>query len=192
MPHRQKALAGTTTKKNCAAPDRIEGCTYLITMNDGFVENVLLKHQSLPRFGIREWFGYADIGVADGVVARYSFWVWYKASNGHWRGIGSGTSPALPKYEPVQANISDSYSVRRIDFKSEVGSGLASALTPTATANERQRALHIDFGCLSQGAGCGEICEVMPEAWRDFYDKLGHVYVDKLGEAYLFCSQLPR
>jgi hypothetical protein len=88
-------------------------------------------------------------------------------------------SQALPKFEPHQARISDSYSVRRIDMRGEIGPsgfGLASALTPTATANERNRASHIDFSRLAQG--CGEISEVMPDAWKDFYERLGHLNIE--------------
>jgi len=36
------------------------------------------------------------------------------------------------------------------------------------------------------------MCEVMPEAWRDFYQKLGRFDVDKLGSTYLFCSGPPK
>jgi hypothetical protein len=179
-------------KENCAAPDRYEDCTYLISMNDSPMEMVWLKHQFLPRLDVREWWGYAQISCASGKVTQYSFWVWYKQSNGHWRGVGAGDSPALPRYEPVQAHISDSYSVRRIDMGGESGFGLTSALTPVATSEERQRASHIDFSCLAQGRGCGEICDVMPEAWRDFYEKLGHFDVERLGPAYLFCSKPPK
>jgi hypothetical protein len=70
---------------------------------------------------------------------------------------------------------------------------LETALTPTAIAEERKRALHIDFSCLSQGRGCGEVCEVMPEAWKDFYEKLlGHFDAERLGPDYLLCTEPPK
>ena len=179
-------------KENCAAADHLASCTYFISMNDSPLETAFLRHPSLPRLGVRDWFGHAQISLASGTVVRYSFWVWYKASNGRWRGFGAGESQALPRYEPVQAHISDSYCVRRIDMRGESGFGLESALTPAATPDERQRASHIDFGCLAQNRGCGEICEVMPEVWRDFYEKLGHFDVERLGSAHLFCSKPPK
>ena len=185
-------FGGRYPKENCAARDHLEDCTYFISMNDSPVETALLKHPSLPRFGVRDWFGHAQISLASGTVVRYSFWVWYKASNGRWRGFGAGESQALPRYEPVQAYISDSYCVRRIDMRGESGFGLESALTPAATPDERQRASHIDFGCLAQNRGCAEICEVMPEVWRDFYEKLGHLDVERLGSTHLFCCKPPK
>lgn len=189
-----KWLGGRYNKENCAAPDRLERCSYIILMNNSPLETLVLKHRSLPRLEVPEWWGNAQISMSSGTVESYSFWVWYKASNGHWRGFGSRVSQALPKFEPVLAHISDSYSVQRIVMRGRgpSGFGLESTITPEANADERQRALHIDFSCLAQGRGCGEICEVMPEAWKDFYEKLGHVDVETLGPGYLFCSEPPK
>lgn len=130
-------LKGRYNKENCAAPDHLERCTYIILMNDSPVEALFLKHESLPRLGVPEWWGSIQIGITSGTVDRYSFWVWYKASNGHWRGFGADVSPALPRFEPAQARISESYSVRRIEArfkKCERAFGLASALTPATNA----------------------------------------------------------
>jgi hypothetical protein len=188
-------LKNRYNRENCAAPDHLERCTYILLMNNSPLELLLQKHQSLPRLGIPEWWGNAQIGITSGTVDRYSFWVWYKASNGHWRGVGAEVSPVLPRFEPVQALISDSYSVRRNELRFEKGEralGLVSALTPTASAEERKRALHIDFSCLSQGRGCGEVCEVMPEAWKDFYEKLLRFDAERLGPDYLLCTEPPK
>jgi hypothetical protein len=188
-------LKNRYNRENCAAPDHLERCTYILLMNNSPVELLLQKHQSLPRLGIPEWWGSAQIGIVSGTVDRYSFWVWYKASNGHWHGFGAGVSPALPRFEPAQAHLSDSYSVRRIEVRFEKGEralGLVSALTPTASAEERKRALHIDFSCLSHGRRCGEVCEAMPEAWKDFYEKLGHFDAERLGPDYLLCTEPPK
>jgi hypothetical protein len=179
-------------KENCAARDHLERCTYSISMNNSPLETALLRHPSLPRLGVRDWFGNAQISIASGTVADYSFWVWYKASNGRWRGFGARESPTLPKFEPVVARISDSYSIRRDDLRGENGFGLQSSLTPAATAAERQAAWHFDFACLARKQGCGEICEVMPDAWKDFYEKRGHLDAEQFGSAYLFCSKPPK
>jgi hypothetical protein len=188
-------LKNRYNRENCAAPDHLERCTYILLMNNSPVELLLQKHQSMPRLGIPEWWGNAQISIVSGTVDRYSFWVWYRASNGRWRGFGADVSPALPRFEPAQARISDSYSLRRNQMKLgkyESAFGLETALTPTASAEERERALHIDFSCLSQGRGCGEVCEVMPEAWKDFYEKLGHFDAERLGLDYLLCTEPPK
>ena len=188
-------LKNRYNRENCAAPDHLERCTYILLMNNSPLELLLQKHQSVPRLGIPEWWGNAQIGITSGTVDRYSFWVWYKASNGHWRGFGADMSPALPRFEPAEARITDSYSVRRIDARLEKGErafGLVSALTPASSADERQRALRIDFSCLAQRRGCGEVCEVMPEAWKDFYEKRGRSDAERLGRDYLLCTEPPK
>ena len=179
-------------KENCAAREHIENCTFLVSLNDSPMETVYLRHPSLPHLGAEDWWGYAEISMANGTVLQYSFWVWYKASDGNWRGFARRESQALPQYELVDAHISDSYSIQRIDFKRKNGFGLQSSLTPRATQAERQRASRFDFACLAQKQGCGEICEVMPDAWRDFYEARGHLDVEKLGPGYLFCSEPPK
>jgi hypothetical protein len=175
-------LGGRYNKENCAAPDHLEDCSYIMLINDSPVETLFLKHRFLPRLGVREWRGSAQIGMSGQTVERYSFWVWYKSSSGVWRGFGSGTSRALPKFEPHLASISAAYSVRRIDMRGELGGpggfGLASALTPASNVDERYRASHIDFSCLAHRKGCGEISEVMPEAWKDFSERLGHLDIE--------------
>jgi hypothetical protein len=188
-------LINRYAKEDCAAPDHLERCTYILLMNNSPVELLLLKLQFMPRLGIPEWWGNAQISIVSGTVDRYSFWVWYRASNGRWRGFGANVSPALPRFEPAQRWISDSYSVRRNEMKFgkyESAFGLETALTPTASTEERKRALHIDFSCLSQGRGCGEICEVMPEAWKDFFEKLGPFNAERLGPDYLLCPEPPK
>jgi hypothetical protein len=179
-------------RENCAARDHLERCTYFISLNNSPVAMALVRHPFLPHLGFRDWSGYAQISVASGTVTYYSFWVWYKASNGRWRGFGAREGPTLPKFAPVVAHISDSYSIRLEELKSENGFGLESSLTPVATAAERQAAWHFDFACLGQKKGCGEICEVMPDAWKDFYEKRGHLDAERLGSAYLFCNKPPK
>ena len=67
---------------------------------------------------------------------------------------------------------------------------LEASLTPTATAAEQKRAWNFNLACL-QNQACGEICDVMPDAWRDFYVGRGHFDVEKYGPAYLFCKNPP-
>jgi len=126
----------------------------------------------------------------------YDFVVWYRTSHGRLRGFGARESQSPPpRYEPDQARISDSYSVLRfhtVHTSPEYGLGLEAVLTPSASATERQRASHIDFACLAGDQGCGDVCRVMPEAWRDFYEMRGRVDVERRGPDYLLCSESPK
>ena len=178
-------------KENCAARDHLKSCAFIIAMNDSPIERLRLKYPFLLHLGIRDWWGSAVIAVTNGAVNQYSFSVWYESSNGQWRGFGTRESEDLPKYQQVQARISDSYSIER-SGKSETGFGLQSSLTPAATETEQWRASHFVFACLAQRQGCGETCEVMPEAWRDFYEKRGRFDVETSGSAFLFCSEPPK
>jgi hypothetical protein len=173
-----------------------ERCAYMITSNDTRVHRLLSRHWFLRRLGLGDWGGTALIYVENGAVQEYSFWVTYRTSGRQSRGFGVEEGKTLPEYRAVQARMSDSYSVERNDVvmgdrANDLGFQLESSLTPAATAAERQRAWHFEFACLSRGRGCGEICEVMPDAWQDFYSKRGHFDVEKYGSAYLFCSKQP-
>jgi hypothetical protein len=64
---------------------------------------------------------------------------------------------------------------------------MASVL-PHATTDERQRAWHFKLECLTQPAGCKEICDVQPEAWKDFYLRRGRFDAAKFGDRYVFCT----
>lgn len=188
---------GHYNKENCAAPDHYESCTYIFSMNGSPLQGVLLKYHMLPHLGVRGWFGTALVTLSDRTVSQYDFHVWYEASEGNWRGVGAVVGRSLPRdFEFPHVSVSDFYSVARIDrgMGSEGGIrglGLQSALTPAASADEREHALHIDFGCLALRGGCGETCEVMPGAWRDYYERLSHSEVEKLGSSYLLCSKPP-
>jgi hypothetical protein len=52
-------LRNRYNKENCAAPDHLDRCTYILLMNNSPVELLLQKHQSMPRLGIPEWWGNA-------------------------------------------------------------------------------------------------------------------------------------
>lgn len=156
---------------------------------------MLLKYHILPHLGVRGWFGTALVTFSGGTVSQYDFEAWYEASDGNWRGFGARVGRSLPQdFEFPNVHVSDYYSVTRIDRGlgregGIRGLGLQSALTSAANADERTHVLHIDFGCLAMRAGCGETCEVMPEAWRDYYEKLGHSEVENLGMSYLLCRK---
>ena len=181
----------TYPKEYCASPDRNGNCVYILSMNNSPLESLLLKYHWLPRLGAQDWTGYAEVILADETVSQYSYYVWYRASNGKRRAVGSRVSKMLPKYLPFQASMSDSYSIERIGTGGTEGILLQSSLTPNATTNEWQRASHISFACLGEKRGCGDICEVMPEAWEDFYKKRGRADVEHFGSDYLLCSKPP-
>jgi len=173
-----------------------ERCAYMMPLNRGPMLRFLLQHPFLGRLGLREWSGTARIYIEHGTVADYSLGVVYRASNGQLRGFAAEEGSALPERRAVQALISDSYSVQRNDIRAggrpkDLGFGLEASLTPAASLTERRRAWNLSFTCLAQKQGCGDICEVMPDAWRDFYTKRGHFDVEKYGSAYLFCTNPP-
>ncbi len=171
-------------------------CAYMIPTNFSRIRRLVLKHPSLSRLVSSDWSGSAFVYIENGTVQEYSFGIIYKASNAQWRGFGAEEGKTLPESRAVQARISGSYSIERNDVRmgeraSDLGFALDSSLVPVATAAERKRAWHFEFSCLSQRHGCGEICDVMPNTWRDFYSSRGHFDVDKYGSAYLFCNKLP-
>jgi hypothetical protein len=174
-----------------------ERCAYMIACDDTPLHRLLSRHPFLRRrLGFRDWGGTALIYVENGTVQEYSFFVTYRTSGRQWRGFGAEEGKTLPEYPAVQARMSDSYSVERNDVvmddrPNDLGFQLESSLTPAATTTEQRRAWHFEFSCLSRRHGCGEICEVMPDAWQDFYSKRDHFDVEKYGSAYLFCSKRP-
>jgi len=112
------------------------------------------------------WWGYAEISVNKDVVVGYSFWVWFRVRNGQLRGVAGRETLELPRYEQVEARVSDSCSVQIPNGIK--GDFLQSSLTPAASNGERRRALHFHFACLLQRSGCGDICDVMPDAVARF------------------------
>ena len=167
-----------------------ERCAYRIGSNLGSIHN----RPSLRRMGFRDWEATGFIYIESGTVQDYSFSVIYETSDGKWRGFGAEEAKRLPEDRAVQARISESYSVERNDIRLgertiDLGFDLEASLTPASTPDERQQAWHFKLKCLSDQHGCGEICEVMPDAWRDFYNQRGRLDVEKYGSAYLFCTK---
>ena len=168
----------------------------MIPSNHNQRHELVVRHPFLRHLGLHDWSGNAQIYIENGIVQHYFFLILYKTSDGHSRGLAAEEGETLPKDRAVQARMSNTYSVERNDAAmddrpNDVAFFLESSLTPAATPIERQRAWHFEFGCLSRQRGCGEICEVMPDAWRDFYTQRGHFHVEKYGSAYLFCAKPP-
>jgi len=171
-----------------------ENCAYMIPLHNRGLYRLTSKYPMLNHLLHSEWGGTAIIGIAKGTVVEYSFWITYRASSGQLRGFGAAEGSSLPSDRAVQAKISDTYSVERNDIRNgdapgDLGFELEASLTPAANATERRRAWNFSFACLTRG--CGEICEVMPDAWRDFYLARGHFDVEKYGAAYIFCRRPP-
>lgn len=181
--------------RDCAS-GYFDRCAYMIGVNDGLSPKLGRKLRALLGIGPPEWGGTALIYIKDGIVTEYSFWISYKTTQGQWRGFGTDQTESLPENRAVQARVSNSYSIERNDMymgqaPADLGFALQSSVTPAASPVERQRAWNFKFGCLNRQGGCGEICEVMPDAWEDFYRKRGHFDVEKYGPAYLFCANPP-
>jgi hypothetical protein len=173
-----------------------ERCSYRMTANTGTMYKLQSEYPLLRRLGLRNWSATSFIYIENGTVQGYSFVIVYKTAGDQWRGFGAEEGKNLPADRAVQARISDAYSIQRNDMRmgeraSDLGFELESSLTPTASLTERQRAWHFELACLSGRHSCGEMCEVMPDAWHDFYINRGHFDVDKYGVAYLFCKKMP-
>jgi hypothetical protein len=110
-----REFGGHYNKENCAAPDRYESCTYIISMNGSPLQSVPLKYHLLSHFGVRGWFGTALVSFSGGTVSQYYFHAWYEASDGNWRGFAAKVGRELPRdFEFPHAHLSDSYSITRI------------------------------------------------------------------------------
>jgi hypothetical protein len=171
-----------------------EHCAYMIPLHNRSGYRLTSRYPLLSDLLHSEWGGTATIGIANGTVAEYSFWITYRASSGELRGFGVVETSSLPGDRAVQAKLSDTYSVERNDIRNgdaprDLGFQLEASLTPAANTMERKRAWNLNFTCLARG--CSEICEVMPDAWRDFYLVRGHFDVEKYGAAYMFCRRPP-
>jgi len=168
-----------------------EKCAYQISIKSPVMSKLGRTLPFVSRLGLHPWSGYAHISIDDGKVAEYSFSAIFKSTDGQWRGFGAEEYESLPK-RAVQASISGSYLVSRNDIimtdeRNGLGYSLDSSLTPVSSQEERRRAWHFEMRCLA-GNGCNEICDVMPEAWTDFYIKRGYLDVQKYGERYQFCT----
>jgi len=173
-----------------------ERCAYMIQLNNAPVRKLLLQHPILGHIGVKDWHANAFMYIQEGTVQEYRLTIIYKTSSGLWRGVSAEEQTSLPANRAVQARLSDSYSVQRNDIASNdspsgFGFELEASLTPTANATERKRAWNMGLACLNRRQGCGEICEVTPDVWQDFYAKRGHFDVEKYGPAYLFCTKVP-
>ncbi len=179
--------------RDCA--DRyFERCAYMIQLNDAPMRKLLIQHPILGHIGVKDWSATAFMYIQQGKVQEYRLTIIYKTSSGLLRGVSTEEQTSLPENRAVQARISDSYSIQRNDMAAgghDDGFELEASLTPTAHATERKRAWNMNLACLNQRQGCGEICEVTPEVWQDFYAKRGRYDVEKYGPAYLFCTKAP-
>jgi len=168
-----------------------EKCVYQISIKSPVMNKWGRTMPLVSRLGLRPWSCYAHIFINDGKVAEYSFSTIFKSKGGQWRGFGAEEYKSLSE-RAVEASMSGSYLVSRNDIvitdeRNGLGFSLDSSLTPESSQEERRRAWHFELQCLA-GNGCNEICDVMPEAWRDFYINRGQLDVQKYGERYMFCA----
>jgi hypothetical protein len=170
-----------------------QGCRYEIVVQRPWVSRVLFRFPFSKWPGLRYWNGSADILIKDGKVSGYSFSAEFRTSDGQWRGVGAEETTLLGG-RAVEARVSDSYRVARNDLIMTAsdypnkGYQLMASVLGQATTTERQRAWHFNLGCLTQPTGCREICDVQPDAWKDFYVGRGRFDAAKYGDRYAFCT----
>ena len=169
-----------------------EHCQYQIVVEKPLVSRILMRFPYSKWPGLRYWNGTADIFIKDGKVSGYWFSVLFKTPDGQWRGVGAEETTLLDG-RAMEARVSDSYRIARNDLimtssgYPNKGYELTASVLPQATEVERQRAWHFQLGCLTQARGCVEICDVQPDAWRDFYLGRGRFDVARSGDRYAFC-----
>lgn len=170
-----------------------ERCQYQIVVERPWVSRMLLRFPFSKWSGLRYWNGTADILINDGKVSEYSFSAVFRTPDGQWRGFGAEETSLFGE-RAVEAKVSDSYRIERNDLIMTAsdypnkGYQLMASVLGQATTVERQRAWHFNLECLTQSAGCKEICDVQPDAWKDFYLGRGRSDAAKYGERYSFCT----
>ena len=170
-----------------------QGCAYQIVVQRPWLSRMLFRFPFSKWPSLRYWNGTAQILITDGKVSGYSFSTVFRTADGQWRGVGAEETTLFGE-RAVEAKVSDSYHIARNDLIMTAsdypnkGYVLMASVLPHATTDERQRAWHFKLGCLTQPAGCKEICEVQPEAWKDFYLGRGRFDAAKFGDRYLFCT----
>lgn len=187
-----RGFGGLYPREDCAAANHLDDCAYQLVLNSSpvfsgsgpAVVRWERNHPSVRIAGVAEWYGYAFIFIRKNVVVSYNFWLAFRTPQGEWQGVGEREGLALPKFEPVDAHISDSYSLQCL----QVSNTLKASITPSASADERRHASHLDLSCLRQGSGCTGIQELMPDAWADFYNKRGHYDLGRLETGYGRCG----
>lgn len=186
-------VGGTYSKEYCAATNHLDTCTYQLVLNNSPVLAVgdqaltrwQQKHSSMRIPRVADWWGYAMITVRKDVVVLNSFWLWFRTPQGEWQGVGEREGVTLPRFEPVDARISNSYSLQCLQPGNNM---LQTSITPSATSDERQRASRFDFTCLRQKSGCRDMRDLMPDAWRDFYAMRGHFDLGRLQPGRITCG----
>lgn len=170
-----------------------QGCAYQIVVQRPWVSRMLFRFPFSKCPSLRYWNGTAQILITDGKVSGYSFSTVFRTPDGQWRGVGAEETTLLDG-RAVEAKVSDSYRIARndlimtaSDYPNKGYQLMASVLTQSTTV-ERQRAWHFSLDCLTQSAGCREICDVQPEAWKDFYLGRGRFDAAKFGDRYVFCT----
>src|SRR6267378_2623731 len=170
-----------------------ERCAYQISLKAPSMGTILRRFHLARRIGLGAWSGTAFITIENGRVEEYYFSFLFETPDRQWRGFGTEEYKSLEE-RAVAAHVSDSYVVSRNDImmsESTNGQGfsLDSTLTPQATESERKHAWHYNFSCLARTSGCDEICDALPDAWRDFYVNRGQFDVQKFGNRYAFCTK---
>lgn len=170
-----------------------QGCRYQIVVQRPWVSRMLFRFPFSKFPGLRYWNGTADIFIKDGKVSGYSFSAVFRTTEGQWRGVAAEETTLLDG-RAVEAKVSDSYRIARNDVIMTAsdypnkGYQLTASVLAQATPIERQRAWHFNLACLTQSGGCKEICDVQPDAWKDFYLGRGRFDAAKYGDPYAFCT----
>jgi len=153
--------------ENCAAKNHLEECSYILALNNNPILYRWLRNPSMRVFRVEDWWGYVTVSVKDRKVSQYSYWLWFRSADEEWRGISGRQAANLP-FSRNNRRISNSYDV---DYNFRTGM-LETSFTPTASDSEQRRATHLELSCIGRSPYCKDACQVMPDASRDFFQKV--------------------
>ena len=174
---------------NCPDDDNLALCAYLIPLPQN--TNFRLR---LPWASAKGQRSHGDvwIWIQDQVVIGFDYRVYFRTTQGTWRGAGIEMDPDFldPRLKPQTPDLG--YQVVRHGFvfdDSRKGEGLHARLTPNTSAERRQTAWRFDFQCLDNKMGCTDICEIAPVLWRDFRAQSAGVQDDGVRDVERVCAK---
>ena len=132
------------------------------------VEMLCQMLRVFPALGLQDWWGGANVRVDGGVVTHVWYGVFVRGSGGWVLGHTIDEFKVMPEYLRDRMR-QRSYAVGWFNITTEGGGeGVSSTLAHEASAEERERAYGLDFGCLTRRGGCTSLCQLAPTAFADF------------------------
>ena len=137
-----------------------EPASYQVLVESPFI-GIADSAQTLP--GRRSWGFVVDLKVNQGYLSEiYASMVVFRSD-----GFGSSSSVNLTGRTNLIGEPEEPYYVSEGNITGPPGEDLEVQLSPSATAQEREKGFDFNFSCLTAFRECRHVCETMPNAWRD-------------------------